>query len=277
MCLHPLRKEFSQKKGDYMTRFVEDIKKYSSYTFYSAKSELKSEIAGSHLSWLWWILDPLLFMLVYMFVALIVFGRGEQYFPIFIFFGLTTWQFFSKTIKGSVKLVSANSSVVSKVYLPKYLLVIQKMFNNGFKMIISLSIVLIMMIWFRVPLSLNVLYVVPLFIVLFLITFGISTLCMHFGVYVEDLANLITVGMQLLFYMSGIFYNIPERVPEPYATLLAKWNPIAYIITELRNVMLYSTQPDLKVLGIWFVIGLLLTVMGIRTIYKYENSYVKVI
>ena len=61
-----------------MNRFISDLKKYRNYTIYAAKSELKSEVANSHLSWLWWILDPLLFMIVYSFVALIVFDRGEQ-------------------------------------------------------------------------------------------------------------------------------------------------------------------------------------------------------
>ena len=48
--------------GDDRMRFVKDIKKYWTYAIYSAKAELKSEVASSYLNWLWWILDPLLFM-----------------------------------------------------------------------------------------------------------------------------------------------------------------------------------------------------------------------
>ena len=70
-----------------MKRFVNDIKKYYKFTIYSAKSELKSEIANSHLSWLWWILDPLLFMMVYSFISIIVFSKSEPYFPVFVFIG----------------------------------------------------------------------------------------------------------------------------------------------------------------------------------------------
>lgn len=260
-----------------MKRIIEDIKKYRSYTVYSAKSSLKSEIAGSHLSWLWWILDPLLFMMVYMFVALVVFGKGEQYFPLFVFIGLSTWQFFEKTIKGSVKLVSGNSAIVSKVYLPKYFLVIQKMLVNGFKMCVSFSLVIIMMFIFRVEISWVILFLIPLMLTLLLVTFGFSTLFMHFGVFVEDLSNLVTVGMKLVFYMSGVFYSIVNRVPAEYAGILQKCNPVAFVMAEIRNVMLYKTAPDLLTLAIWFVIGLVLSWIGIKTIYKYENSYVKVI
>lgn len=260
-----------------MKRFVNDLKKYYKYTLYSAKSSLKSEVAGSYLSWLWWILDPLFFMLVYMFVALVVFGKGEQYFPVFVFIGLSTWQFFEKVVKGSVKLVSANSAIVTKVYLPKYLLVLQKIFVDGFKLLISFALVFVMMVIFKVPASWTILYMIPLFVVLFFITFGISAILMHFGVFVEDLFNLVNVGMRIVFYMSGVFYSVASRVPQPYGNILLKVNPIAFIMSELRNVMLYKTAPDLGLLGIWFVIGVVLSIIGVRVIYKYENSYVKVI
>lgn len=260
-----------------MTKFLEDIKKYKSYIVYSAKCSLKSEVAGSHLSWLWWILDPLMFMLVYMFMALVVFGKGEKYFPLFIFIGLNTWKFFEKSVKASVRMVAKYKAIVSKVYLPKYLLVLKGMLVNGFKLLVAFSIIAIMLFFFKVPISGLILYTIPLMLVLCIVTFGISTIMMHFGVFVEDLENIVTIVMKLLFYMTGIFYNITKRVPHPYNILLEKCNPIAYIVSELRNVILYETQPDLVMLGVWFVIGILLSIIGVKLIYKYENSYVKVI
>lgn len=260
-----------------MKKFIFDIKKYNKFVMYSAKCSLKSEVAGSRLSWLWWILDPLMFMLVYMFVALIVFNRGEQYFPLFVFIGLSVWQFFEKTVKGCVKVVTNNSAIVTKVYLPKYLLVLHRMLVHGFKMAVSFLIVVLMMFVFQVPVSWVILYVIPLFLVLFLVTFGIGTVFMHFGVFLEDLSNLVNIGLKLIFYLSGIFYSISNRVPEEYGVLLLKCNPIAFVIDELRNVMLYKTQPDIVALIIWLLVGLLLSIVAVRTVYKYENSYVKVI
>ena len=56
-----------------MKRFINDIKRYYKYSIYSAKAELKSEVAGSYLGWLWWFLEPLCFMFVYAFLVLAVF------------------------------------------------------------------------------------------------------------------------------------------------------------------------------------------------------------
>lgn len=258
-------------------RFWNDLKKYFNYVFVSAKSELKSEVANSHLSWLWWILDPLLFMLVYTFISSIVFRQKIQYFPIFVFIGLSCWQFFEKTVKQSVKIVSANSHIVTKVYLPKYILILVKIMSNGFKMVVSFSLVIIMMLIYRVQLSVSILYTIPLLLNLLVITFACSTVMLHFGVYVEDLSNVINVLLRLLFYMSGIFYTIKNRLPEPYVTVLLKCNPVALIIDGMRECMLYCNAPDNKFLFLWFLVGLVVSAIGVRTIYKNENSYVKVV
>lgn len=264
--------------GIRLKRFFTESKKYWECAKYLAKSSLKSEVANSHLSWLWWILDPLLFMLVYSFIAIIVFGKGEKYFAAFVFIGLASWQFFSKTLQQSVRIVSQNSSIVSKVYMPKYVLIYVQMMVNGFKMLVSYVLVVGIMVLYKVPVNYNILYIIPLFFTLMVITFGVSTLVLHFGVFVDDLYNIVHVLLRLLFYMTGIFYNIANKnIPEPYETILLKGNPIAFIVNELRNCMLYATAPNMYVMGIWFIVGLFLSITGIRVIYKYENSYVKVI
>lgn len=258
-----------------LQRFCGDIKKYWNYTVYAAKSELKGEIANSHLGWLWWFLDPLLFMLVYTFMAQVIFGKSEQYFPVYVFIGLQCWNFFSKTVKRSVKLVRANKGIVSKVYLPKIMLIIIQIMVYGFKMAVSFLIVVIMMICYRVPVDWHLLYMIPLFIGLILLTFGCSAILLHFGVYVEDLHNVVTVVLQLCFYLTGIFYSIESSVPVPYNMILLLGNPIAYLIYEIRNCMLYRTTPDMLFYAIWLVVSILLCIYGIRLVYRNENNYVK--
>ncbi len=145
-----------------MSRFLKDTKKYYKYAIYSAKSKLQSEVASSYLNWLWWVLDPICFMLIYTLIFGVVFNAKEQYFTIFIFIGLTMWDFFNKTLQQSVKIVKNNKSIVAKVYLPKYILVMVRMFVNGFKMLVSFGIVIIMMVIYRVPVSFNILYMIPI-------------------------------------------------------------------------------------------------------------------
>ena len=60
-----------------MGRFFRDIKKYYKYAIYSGRAGLKAEVANSRLSWLWWILDPLLFMIIYWFLSQIL-GKEQD-------------------------------------------------------------------------------------------------------------------------------------------------------------------------------------------------------
>lgn len=260
-----------------MKRFINDLKRYRQYITYAARSELKSEVANSYLNWLWWILDPFLFMMVYTFIAQIIFKKTIAFFPIFVFIGLSAWNFFNKVVLGSVRIVRSNSAVVSKVYVPKYMLIFQSMMVNGFKMMVSFGIVFIMMVVYKVPLTFKILYFIPLILILFLVTFGVASIVAHFGVFIEDLHNVMTVVLKLIFYMSGVFYTIEGNVPAPYDKVLLLGNPTAFLMNSLRNTMLYGKFPHHKMMLVWLIIGLILSIIGIRTIYKYENSYVKVI
>ena len=137
-----------------MNRFIKDTKKYWKYTIYAAKSQLKTEVANSYLNWIWWILEPFCFMLIYAFVFGLMFHHKELYYNAYIFVGLAVWDFFNRCIKSSVRMVKRNKSIVSKVYLPKHTLIMSDMMVNGFKMLICFAIVVGMLVFFRVPVAL---------------------------------------------------------------------------------------------------------------------------
>lgn len=257
--------------------FIKNIKSYSNYAYRSAKAELKSEITDSYLNWLWWIIEPLAFMLIYAFIFGYVFKNTEQYFIPFVLIGLTAWEFFSRMVTGSVKLVVNNRDLITKVYIPKYILLVAKSLTYLFKLFISFGLLIIIMIIIKVPFNITMLYFIPILFTLYVISFGVGILLMHFGVYIQDLANLTNIVLKFIFYLSGIFYNINTRLSGHIQTLLLKGNPIAFLMNEFRKVLIYNKIPSFKGLIFWFAIGLILTFIGIRTIHRNENSYAKVI
>lgn len=263
-----------------MNRFINDLKKHNHYALYSAKAELKAEVASSYLNWIWWVLEPVCFMIIYTLIFGYVFNAREDYFPIFIFIGITAWDFFSRSMRNGVTMIKKNKAIVSKVYLPKFILVLSKMYVNGFKMLISFMIVVIMFLICRVPITWNILYIIPLFIVLWILTFGCMCVLLHFGVYVDDLSNVVNILLKFAFYLTGIFYNIETRLGGKYPTigkLVGELNPMAYLIISFRKAILYGETPGRKVMLAWFVVSCIISVIGIHLIYKNENSYVKVI
>ena len=258
-------------------RLIEDLKKYNEYTVYSAKAELKSEVVTSYLDWIWWILEPLLTMVIYVIVFGYIFKSSEPNFPVFLFIGIIMWNFFSKVINSSTTLVKSNRGIISKVYLPKYLLLVSNMYKNGYKLLFGLLVELVMMVVFRVKISPCILMAIPIFAVFFLFCFAVSTILLHFGVYVNDLSYVVSILLKFVMYLTGVFYSIENRIPGTAGTILERCNPVAFLISSMRKVMIYREMPSLLWLGIWFVFSVILSVIGIRLIYKNENSYVKVI
>ncbi len=260
-----------------MKRFLKDLKKYKNYILYATWAELKTEVINSYLGWTWMILEPLAFMLIYVFIAGMIFKSKVEYFPVFVFIGLSIWNFFNKNVVASVKLVSMNRDTVTKVYLPKFVLLLVKMGVNLFKMLVSFLLVAIFMVIYKVPITWNVLWFLPILISVIVLTFGVCTFMLHFGVFAEDLTNLTNIFLRMIFYMTGVFYDLSTKVTNStYRTILLDLNPLANFIYNMRNVLIYSSHPVGMWTLLWFFIGLLLSILGVRKIYKYENTYVKV-
>lgn len=259
-----------------MKRFVNDIKKYSMYIIYATKARLKAEVTNSYLNWIWWILEPFCYMLIYTIIFGYIFKSGEQYFPIYIFIGSTMWNFFSKTIMTSVSLVRAKESIIAKVYIPKYILLLVEMLVNGFKFLVSSSLTIFMIIIFRVHVTIYALWVIPILVVFFIITFGIATIIMHYGIYINDLTQVIGIMLSMLMYFTGIFFSIDTRVEEPLCSILGIGNPVAFLLTSTRKVVMYEMRPDYLFLFVWFIIALVIAALGVRLVYKNENTYVKI-
>ena len=240
--------------------FCREVKKYWKFAVYAAKADLQDEVANSYLNWIWWILEPLSSMLIYVLIFGVVFKNNEPYFPVFVFIGITVWDYFSRCITSSVDLIRNNQHIISRIYIPKYILLIQRMLVLIFKMLICWGIVALMMIIYKIPIGINLLYMIPNLVVFFTFCFACSLYFLHFGVYVSDLSRLVAIALNLMFYLTGIFFNIQKSFPAPYGYFLQRINPIAHLIFCMRKSLLYNETPSRVMLGIWFVISILLAI-----------------
>lgn len=277
VCLVAEKDVTIEKLKTYLMRFLNDIQKYFKYAVRSAKADLRSEVANAYLDWMWWLIEPFCMMLIYTLIFGVIFKASEEFFPIFIFSGLAMWTFFSRGMNVSVNIVRNNKGIISKVYLPKFILYFARMLVNGFKMLVSFAVVVGMMVVFRVPISVNILYFIPIMIVFFAFTFGLGSILMHFGVYVNDLSYIVGILLSMLMYFTGTFYSVANRIPAPFGELLEQFNPVAYCIASMRGAVLYCKGPQLDLLAMWAMVSLVLSALGVYTIYRNENAYVKVI
>ena len=132
-----------------------------------------------------------------------------------------------------------------------------------------------MLVFFRTHIGINILWIIPAYALMIMLSFGIGMIFLHYGVYVDDLAYAVGILLTMLMFLSGIFYNVFTTLPEPLNILMMTLNPVALFVDVMRNALLYNTMADLPLLGIWFIGSLLLCYIGVHIVYKYENSYVK--
>ena len=74
-----------------------------------------------------------------------------------------------------------------------------------------------------------------------------------------------------------MIYSISKRIPEPFGEILENFNPVAFLISSIRNALLYGQAPSLDLLILWTFVSTILIASGVFTIYSNENAYVKVI
>ena len=83
--------------------------------------------------------------------------------------------------------------------------------------------------------------------------------------------------MNMMMFLSCIFYDVLTTLPEPLNAVMMCLNPVAVVVDTMRNALLYNTASNLPILGMWFLISIILCCIGVHIVYKNENSYVKVV
>ena len=163
------------------------------------------------------------------------------------------------------------------------MLILEKMYVNFFKMMISFGIVAGFMIAYGIPFRLQLLYCIPLLVLVFILTLACSVIVAHFGVYVNDLYNIVQVILRFMFYLSGVFYDIGDRLGNrifmgiDIGWLMTHVNPVAYLINEFRQIIIYGEALRPMMFHYWLAFSVVLLGIGLFLMYRHENNYVKVV
>lgn len=258
-------------------RFVKDVKKYKEYMIYAAKSDMKAEVANSYLNRLWWLLEPLFNMLVYVIVFGTIMGSSIDHFALYVFSALIMWNYFCRTINASVQMMRNNRDVLSKVYVPKFVPLISMMILNLYKLAFSMIILVPMMIVYKIGITTGIICVVLAYILMVTFSFGLGMILLHYGVYVDDLAYAVGILLNVLMFVSGIFYDATTTLAEPINIMIIGLNPVALFTDTMRQGLMYNQYANIPLVLIWIGISLVISYAGIHIVYKNENGYAKVI
>ena len=111
-------------------RFIQNIRSNKNLIFNFVRRDVRIRYRNSILGYIWTILQPLLLAGVYYFVFTIIAGQTEELYPIWVLIGVITWQFFGRSLNGSITSISKNSGMIKLIYFPREIFAIAKVGSN---------------------------------------------------------------------------------------------------------------------------------------------------
>ena len=220
------------------------------------KRNIEVRYKGSALGLVWSFVQPLLMLVVYTFVFSVVFkarwgvdtSGGKGAFAVIMFSGLAMYNLFSESVNMCCGCIVGNQNLVKKVIFPLEILPLAQSFSTFILGLAWFILLFFGAVFILGKISLTMLLLPVVLIPFMLFTMGISYFVAALGVYVRGTQYVIGVILQILFFVTPIFYPI-EAVPERFRVWL-QMNPLTVMIEQGRNVFLYGRLPDWGYLGL---------------------------
>jgi ABC-type polysaccharide/polyol phosphate export permease len=249
---------------------------------YLVQADIRKKGADTFLGNLWWVLDPLLQMAVYVVLVSVVFDRGVVDYPLFIFAAILPWKWFQSTVQDAITSVTGADRLIRQVQFPKLVLPVASavagIANFAFGLIPLAALILLL---YRDRLSATLLLIPVIAVVQFFFNLAVAVGLAALNVFYRDIGNLSRHALRLWFYLSPGLYAIEvleektQHIPVVGQVLLA--NPFAILFTAYRNVIYNEQLPDWTSLAALLVGSLVLLALTTVLFKRVEPSFAKVL
>lgn len=245
-------------------------------TLYRAGAELKRDAARSYLGVAWWFLEPILYMAVFYLVFGLGMRRSGPDYVVYLLAGLVVWKWLDGAVRSASGVILGSIGLMQQVYLPKLILPALVVVMHTYKFAIVFGVYLLFLLigwevsatqyWISLPL---------LIFTQLLFVCGMAFLASALVPLIPDLKYLVDFGMTLLFFMSGIFFDINDLTPEIKVWL--EYNPMVFFIDSYRDVLLYGQWPDWANLAEVLLISLGVMTMACWILLRLDRYYPRVV
>jgi len=267
---------------------------------YLIRAEIKKQGTDTVLGNVWWVLDPLFSLLVYVFVMQIVFARDQPDFGLFLLSAMIPFKWFTGTVSDSVSSIIVQGQLIKQIQFPKIVLPVVTngagLVNLGFGMLV-LGIVVIL--GYRDHLTLLVLAVPFIAAIQFVLMLALSMFLSALTVFYRDVGIVVGHLLRLLFYVAPILWTfnsasgrgliLHEKLGDSGFQIL-RYNPIA-VLSEAYRTAIYGmpslvgkgwrhgTLEQLDIPGLMWVLGfsVVLLVLGTIVFKRVEPAFAKVL
>ena len=230
-----------------MSTYIQNFKKYQPLLNELIARDIKTKYRRSLLGVLWTILNPLLMMVVLSVVFSNLFRFDIEYFPVYLLSGQLIFNFFSESTTNAMSAIIANGPLIKKIYVPKYMFVLSRIFSSTINLLASFTALICVMLVMRVRLHYTVLLSwIPLGLIVFF-SLGVGLILAAITVKFRDIMHLYSVFTTALMYLTPVIY--PMSILPEWLEKIVLLNPITNILMMFRNLMMgvyvfYKNQDD---------------------------------
>lgn len=233
---------------------------------------LRSEASTSYLNYIWWILEPALFVVVFYVVFGILLERGGPGFVAFLVCGQIPYLWYSRSVTNSSGSIIAGRRLISQVYIPKLFFPLVVIIQDFVKQLFVFGLLLAFLVFYGTEIAATWFYfpLIAVTQILFILASGLVAAAIV--PIIPDFRYIISTGLMLLMFGSGIFYSYEEFV-DPHHQSIFLSNPMAALLKNYRQVLLDGVAPDFGRLALIAVSSICVTVIMSYVLRRYSGEY----
>ena len=234
--------------------------------------DFKTKYKRSVLGVLWSFLNPLLTMMVQYIVFSTLFKSDIPNFSVYLLTGIVCFSFFSEATTMSLTSIVGNASLITKVYVPKYIYPLTRVMSSTINFGLSLIPLLFVLIITRTPIR-SAILLLPFGVgCLFALALGVGMLLAAAMVFFRDTQFLWGVVSMLWMYATPIFY--PESIIPSNFMVIYKMNPLYHIIRFIRIILIDGISPEPKAYALALLVSFVPLLIGATVFKKTQDRFV---
>lgn len=267
MCVYLHKK--GKKEPIFKTYFM--IKKYSFLIEQIVSRDFKVKYKRSLLGVFWSLLNPLLTMLVQYMIFSQLFKQDIENYPIYLLSGTVIFSFFSEGVSLALGAIIENATLITKVYVPKYIYPVTRVLSSLINLLLSLIPLFIgVLITGEAICKAYLLIPVILFCVL-IFTMGFGMLLSALMVFFRDIRFLWGVLSMLWMYVTPLFY--PANIVPDEWKFAQTYNPMFYYVSGFRNIILDGVSPEPKMYVLYVIMAAASLLIGSFVFKKTQDKF----
>jgi ABC-type polysaccharide/polyol phosphate export permease len=249
-------------------------------TRYLVRADLHKHGADTILGNVWWLLDPLLQMAVYVILVVVIFKINKPDYPLFVFCAILPWKWFATAVNDGIMSVTSRERIIKQVKFPKIVLPVSATLGGVVNFTFGLiPLFALMILFYSDRISPTILFIPLIAVVQFVFSLGVSIIVAATNVFFRDIANVARHGLRLWFYLSPALYQYDDVAGKSHGLIgtLMSLNPWTPLFESYRAVI-YSGEPPLwGSLGVLLLGSFLLLAAATLFFKRLEPSFAKVL